>query len=126
MPVIHFWINSFGDKNVSSLLTDSRAPAAEPLLLDWDQLMANWSGARLKEIREAAGMNQTDLAVACDTRQSNISRWEAGPPPTPGADDLYAMADALKVSCDEFRKQVGSPIRFLRPRKPKDDDSTDE
>lgn len=83
-----------------------------------DLLMASvWNGARLVEIRIAAGYaTPKSLADAIDYAPSTITRWELGQR-SPGADELFAVSEFLSVSCEEFRKPVGSPIRFKRKAK---------
>lgn len=83
-----------------------------------------WNGDRLKFVRIAAGLSQAALGVAAGYGQAAISHWEVGAR-VPGADELYALADALGVSCEVFRQPVDAEIRWLpgrRPRKIVDDD----
>lgn len=78
-----------------------------------------WNGSRLVEIRIAAGyVTPKSLADAMEVSPSTITRWELGQR-KPGVDELFAIAEFLNVSCEEFRKDPGSPIRFKRASKPK-------
>lgn len=79
-----------------------------------------WIAARLHEIRQHAGLSQTRLAEMSGVTQGAIGHWENGKR-IPGAPELYRLADALGVSCDEFRQPVGTPIRWKRkPPRPAD------
>lgn len=77
-------------------------------------LLMEWTGERLKELRELRGWTQADLAELSSIDQSKISRWERGQY-KPGVDDIFRLADALRVSCEAFRQPVGQPP--LRSRK---------
>lgn len=98
-----------------------------PAVLDYPIsgiLAVAWNGERLKQIRKAAGLDQTELGAAADCGQSSISLWERGDR-IPGAEELYRLADALGVSCEAFRETPGGKIRWLPGRAPKpvaDDD----
>lgn len=76
----------------------------------------DWKGERLKELRSLRGWTQADLAEISGIDQSKISRWEQNKY-KPGVEDIFRLADALKVSCEAFRQPVGSaPIRMrFRP-----------
>jgi transcriptional regulator with XRE-family HTH domain len=52
--------------------------------------------ARLKELRERAGLTQAELAAAVGTSQGNLSDWESGRR-EPNLSSLRALAAALKV-----------------------------
>lgn len=79
-----------------------------------------WDGARLAEIREAKGISPSELARQVKTSPANILRWELVENGVePKATHIYALADALGVSCEAFRQAVGSPIKWLAGRKPK-------
>src|SRR6266508_2508846 len=53
-------------------------------------------GARIRALREARGLSQTELAKRMGTSQPAIARLEAGRV-TPGLDTLDRVADALNV-----------------------------
>lgn len=80
-----------------------------------------WNGERLKEIRLETGLSQNALGVKAGVGQGAVSHWEVGAR-VPGAEELYALADALGVPCDEFRRTIGDPIKWLPGRKPKKSD----
>lgn len=77
-----------------------------------------WNGNRLREIRKAAGLNQTQLADAADCDQTAVSLWELDKR-VPGTEELFRLADALNVNCDAFRQDVGADIAFKRRPKKK-------
>jgi len=56
-------------------------------------------GDRIKELREAAGLSQRELADKCELKQPNIARIETGRYST-GIDVLSKIADALGVKLD--------------------------
>ncbi len=69
-------------------------------------------GARLVELRKAAGLTQVDLARAIGESQQNIAYWEHADKP-PRSDVLAKIADALGVTVDNV---LGiEPV--VRPRK---------
>ena len=61
-------------------------------------------GARLRELRIRAGMTQTELADAAEVSQNGLSHWETGSR-EPGWSTIVKLADALGVSCEEFREK---------------------
>src|SRR5262245_4628839 len=75
-------------------------------------------GARLKELREQAGLTQQELADRVETTVRTISRLETGvQEPTWTA--VVALADALGVDCRAFLQEpacVPEPKRG-RPKK---------
>lgn len=73
-------------------------------------------GERLKELRDRAGFNQTQLAKAAGVSQGRISEWEAGKvvPLITVADELVA---ALGCTYEEL---FGKP-RKVRSKKTADD-----
>lgn len=60
--------------------------------------------SRLKELREAAGLSQRELARQVGQDQSNIRYWESTGRP-PRSDVLLPMAQALGVSVEELLGQ---------------------
>ncbi|MFD8394036.1 helix-turn-helix domain-containing protein [Streptomyces sp. NPDC059680] len=64
-------------------------------------------GPRVKELRRAAGMSQSDLAAAMGRSESWVSQVERGVQPVERLSVLQALADALNV-----------PVRELRPDAP--------
>src|SRR5690242_6316868 len=77
-------------------------------------------GARLRELRSAAGFSQKALADRAGVSQNAISQWEAGDR-EPLVSNVAALADALGVDVGELFKaaQVVAPEpRRGRPPKP--------
>lgn len=58
-------------------------------------------GDRLRELREAAGLSQRELADLISVRDATVSRYETGKAQLK-ADDLYRVAGALGVHPAEF------------------------
>ena len=56
-------------------------------------------GARLTDLRKAAGLSQAELARALGVTQSTIAYWETSSKP-PRSDILPAMANAFGVKVD--------------------------
>ena len=75
----------------------------------------------MKELREAAGYTQADLCYEAKLTPDGLSKLERGLR-TPGWETLCALADALGVSLDEFRKpptkRPAEPVRG-RPKRAK-------
>jgi transcriptional regulator with XRE-family HTH domain len=83
--------------------------------------------ARLKELREAAGLTQMQLADAAGLSQRAVSHWEQGLR-EPAWSNVVAMAEALGVDCRAFLKEPAStpaPKRG-RPAKAKTADHDSE
>ena len=81
-------------------------------------MTAEWFAARLRELRVAARLTQGQLAEKAGVKRGAIARWELGTR-EPSWSNVVALADALGVSCDEFRQEPGAapePQRG-RPRK---------
>ena len=77
-------------------------------------------GARLKELREAAGLSQKQLAEKSGLSQGGVAHWEKGIR-EPGWLAILALAKALDVDCKAFEEEpedAGEPKRG-RPRKDK-------
>ena len=64
-------------------------------------------GARLRALREAAGLSQRDLAGQLGIHHSNIGYWERSGQP-PRSDLLPAMARVLGVNVDRL---LGGVVR---------------
>jgi transcriptional regulator with XRE-family HTH domain len=83
---------------------------------------ASGFGIRLRLLREQAGINQSRLAERAGTTQATVARLEAGQQ-EPAWPLVLQLADALKVSLDEFRSRgdepAGAPPRRGRQTKPK-------
>ena len=70
---------------------------------------------RIKELREAKGMNKTELARAMDVDLAAVHRWETGTA-MPLAAKLPKLADLLGCSIDELYGRPGPPDSIL-PKK---------
>ena len=77
--------------------------------------LARALGARLHELREAAGMSQSELAEASGVLITSVRNWEQGRR-IARFDSMMAVAAALKVSLDELAKVKPAEPRG-RPRK---------
>lgn len=60
---------------------------------------------KIKELREAAGLSQKQLAERIQSTQQAVARWENGSA-KPSADALMALADALDVTVDEILERT--------------------
>lgn len=60
--------------------------------------------SRIKELRQAAGSSQEELAKALGIAANTVSRWETGTY-KPGIEDLDALARHFKVPIMEFFPQ---------------------
>lgn len=67
-------------------------------------------GARLLELRKAAGLSQIELAHLIGERQQNIAFWEQSDKP-PRADILSRIAEVLAVSVDQLLGTQPAPTR---------------
>jgi transcriptional regulator with XRE-family HTH domain len=82
-------------------------------------MSASHFGARLKELREAAGLSQKELAERAGLAQASVSNWEQNLR-EPSWSNVAALAAALGVCTDAFlqepapRPEVGRG----RPTKP--------
>lgn len=65
-------------------------------------------GARLRALREAAGMTQGDLADAAGVGRVILNRYEAGKA-EPSWSVIVALATALDVGPNDFLSGGGSP-----------------
>jgi transcriptional regulator with XRE-family HTH domain len=70
-------------------------------------------GPRLRELREAAGLTQVELAGRAGIHPQALVKLEAGNR-VPSWDSVLALAEALGVSCDAF---TAAPAR-VGPRRP--------
>ncbi len=71
-------------------------------------------GKRVKELRRAAGMSQSDLAAAMGRSESWVSQVERGVQPVERLSILQALADALNVSVRELRPDA-APTEETEP-----------
>jgi transcriptional regulator with XRE-family HTH domain len=80
----------------------------------------NWLGARLRELREQAGLTQQQVADAVGCTWEAVSRWERGTR-EPGWSQVLALAGALGVDCNAFAQEPAQPAaeKPKRGRPPK-------
>jgi transcriptional regulator with XRE-family HTH domain len=82
------------------------------------EVEASWFPGRLRELREAAGLTQPQLAERTGISTRQVSRLETGAQvatwPT-----VLALARALGVSCTAFIKPPARPPAPQRGRPPK-------
>jgi transcriptional regulator with XRE-family HTH domain len=72
-------------------------------------------GARLAELRKAAGYTQTEFAVEIGVSQRMVAYYE-GPHSNPPASMLAMMAKALRISIDELVGAVRPGKKTARPQ----------
>jgi transcriptional regulator with XRE-family HTH domain len=75
-------------------------------------------GARLKELRERAGLTQKALADRAGLSQRAISHWEQGLR-APSWSNVLALAAALEVDCLAFQEPPAEVPEPRRGRPPK-------
>lgn len=89
--------------------------------------MSHWNGARLRELRIAAGLSQTELAEKVGVGRDAVARWEAGNR-EPLWSNVVALAAALGLDCRAFTEEPSTEA--TEPRKPgrprKKDDQAEE
>jgi len=81
---------------------------------------ATWIGARVKELREAKGWTQTQLAGQAGLTLDGLSRIERANR-MPSWETVVALAEALGVTCEAFTQPPAGrePSGRGRPAKPK-------
>lgn len=75
--------------------------------------------ARLRELREAAGLSQQELALLVGISLRQVSRLETGEN-VPTWPTILSLAAALGVTCQDFQQAPATsaaPRRRGRPRK---------
>jgi transcriptional regulator with XRE-family HTH domain len=79
---------------------------------------AAWFGGRLRELREGAGLTQSELANRASLTREGVAQLETGRR-KPVWETVLALCDALGVSTEEFRKppRETPPPGPGRPRK---------
>jgi transcriptional regulator with XRE-family HTH domain len=63
----------------------------------------------IRELREALGLKQQDIATACGVTQSRISEWENGGG-VPTTDKILPLASALGVGAAEVLRALGCEV----------------
>jgi transcriptional regulator with XRE-family HTH domain len=89
---------------------------------------AEWFPARLRELREAAGLTQHDLAKKIGVHVDAVARWEQGRR-EPSWTTVLALAGALGVDCTAFTTpptEGAEPRGRGRPRKVEGDQAGTE
>jgi len=89
-------------------------------------MSATQFGARLRELRVAAGLTQQQLADKAGVSQRGLAQWETGRRKEPGWNQIQALADALGVSCEAFRQPPASLPAPGPGRPPKEKDEAEE
>lgn len=76
-------------------------------------------GGRLRELREAAGLTQQQLAERANVSARAVAQWEQGSR-EPGWSSILALAQALDVTCEAFTREPAErpPVGPGRPPKP--------
>ncbi len=81
-------------------------------------MSAEHFAGRLRELRDRAGLTQDQLAEKAGVKRDAVARWERKIR-EPSWSNVIALADALGVSCEEFRKRPREQPALTpgRPRK---------
>lgn len=84
-------------------------------------------GARLRNIREAVGLTQAELARRIDVSKQTLASWETGHR-TPNFIDVVRCASVLGRNVEDFAviPDVIPERKMGRPAKPKPADDDDE
>src|SRR5262245_55867195 len=84
----------------------------------------SWFGPRLKELREAAGLTQPELAQRAGLNRFGIAKLEQGVT-RPHWDTVVALCQALAVDPAQFMKPPSArePAGPGRPAKPKSEEA---
>lgn len=67
--------------------------------------MSAWNGARLRELRVAAGLSQSALAERAGVTRDTVAQWEANNR-EPIWTNVVALAKALGVDCSAFLEEA--------------------
>jgi transcriptional regulator with XRE-family HTH domain len=81
-------------------------------------MSAEWFSARLRELREAAGLTQEQLAGRVGVKRDAVARWEARVR-EPSWSNVVALAEALGVECGAFLEEPTDRPEPQRGRPPK-------
>jgi transcriptional regulator with XRE-family HTH domain len=81
-------------------------------------MSASYFGARLKELREAAGFSQKELAERAGLAQASVSNWEQNLR-EPSWSNVVALAAALGVRTDAFLRAPAPRPEVGRGRPPR-------
>ena len=75
-----------------------------PPLNGYRRAMGRVIAERIKQLRIARGLNQTELAERLAVTQATVSRWERGS--TPDADKLAKLAEMAGLSIEQFIRNM--------------------
>src|SRR4051812_41532812 len=81
-------------------------------------MKAEWFAGRLRELREAAGLTQQQLAERAGMAWRTITHLEGGDR-KPSWETVLALCQALGVDCREFAKEPTTQHEPRRGRPPK-------
>jgi transcriptional regulator with XRE-family HTH domain len=84
---------------------------------DWSARTAEHFGARLRELREAAGLSRSALGEKCGLTLDGIAQLESGRR-RPMWESVLALAKALGVTCEAFQRPPGASQEKAAPRPP--------
>jgi transcriptional regulator with XRE-family HTH domain len=88
-------------------------------------MSVEWFGPRLKELREAAGLSQVQLAEKAGIGAGGLRDIEQGRA-TPRWDTILALCQALGVDCSAFAQEPAERPPAKPGRPPKAPPSTEE
>lgn len=79
---------------------------------------ADWFGGRLRELREAAGLTQAQLAERASLTREGVAQLETGRR-KPAWETVLALCEALAVPCTAFAEapSTSGPPGRGRPKK---------
>ena len=70
-------------------------------------------GTRIRQEREALGLTQSEVGAAAGVTKGAVSAWESGNTKNLRVENLFAVADKLKVSARWLA--LGTGLRDARP-----------
>jgi transcriptional regulator with XRE-family HTH domain len=70
-------------------------------------------GMALKNMRDAAGLSQEQLAGESDVERGYVSRLE-GAQHTPNLETIYKLLPVLKISFEQFAAEMDKCVRRVR------------
>jgi transcriptional regulator with XRE-family HTH domain len=79
---------------------------------------ADWFGGRLRELREAAGWTQVQLAERAGLTREGVAQLEVGRR-NPAWETVLALCKALGVNCLAFLEAPADPAKRAPGRPPK-------
>jgi transcriptional regulator with XRE-family HTH domain len=81
--------------------------------------LPEWFGKRLRELRAAAGLTQTQLAERAGLSLKGVAQWERGER-EPGWSSILAICKALGVGCETFTQPPAGrePAKTVKPARP--------